>query len=223
MPRKRVRAVLFGPQGAGKTTQAQLLSEWFGAASLSSGQLLRGEMEEGTPLGQLVKRYVEHGVLAPDEVVNAILRKRLMLEAESKQGFFLDGFPRNVEQAGDLDKYVNINLAIHLKVSDAVAESRMLGRLFCEACQAVYHETYVPVLKAGICTICGGSVKRRPDDADDGSVRDRLLAYHFMTEPLVTYYRQQGVLLSVNADQPIPFLFQELVKKLTKLGFVPGQ
>jgi adenylate kinase len=221
MSRKRVRAIIFGPQGAGKTTQTLLLSEWFGTTSLSSGELLRGEMESRTELGQLVKRYVEHGVLAPDEVVNAILRKRLMVEAESKKGFFLDGFPRNIEQANELDRYANINLAIHLKVSDAVAESRMLGRLFCNACYAVYHEEYVPLVKAGVCTICGGDVSRRADDADDGSVRDRLLAYHFMTEPLVTYYRQQGVLLSVNADQPIPFLFQELVKKLTKLGFVP--
>lgn len=221
MAHKRVRAVLFGPQGAGKTTQAQLLSEWFGSASLSSGHLLRGEMEDGTALGQLTKRYVEHGVLAPDEVVNAILRKRLMTDIHGKRGFFLDGFPRNIEQAEDLDVYVDINLAIHLKVSDAVAESRMLGRLYCEVCQAVYHEEYVPLLKGGTCTVCAGRVKRRPDDADDGSVRDRLLAYHFMTEPLVTYYRQQGVLLSVNADQPIPFLFQELVKKITKLGFVP--
>ncbi len=222
MPRKRVRAVFFGPQGAGKTTQALLLAEWFGTALLGAGQLLRGELEEGTALGQLVKRYLEHGVLAPDEVVNAIMRKRLMQDMDSKQGFFLDGFPRNVEQAEDLGKYAKINLAIHLKVSDAVAESRMLGRLFCEQCHAVYHEKYVPVLKNNVCTICGGTVKRRADDAEDGSVRDRLLAYHFMTEPLVTYYRQQGVLLSVNADQPIPFLFQELVKKLTKLGFVPG-
>lgn len=221
MARKHVRCVLFGPQGAGKTTQAELLAEWFGASTLSSGQLLRSEMGEGTPLGQLVTRYVEHGVLAPDEIVNAIFRKRFTPELDGKRGFFLDGFPRNVEQAADLDKYAKINLAIHFKVSDAVAESRMLGRLSCVSCGAVYHETYVPVLKAGVCTICGGVVERREDDADDGSVRDRLLAYHFMTEPLVTYYRQQGVLLSVNADQPIPFLFQELVKKLTKLGFVP--
>ncbi len=221
MSRKRVRGVLFGPQGAGKTTQAELLAEWFGARVSSSGQLLREEMKEGTALGQLVTRYVEHGVLAPDEIVNAIFRKRLMPEIESKRGFFLDGFPRNVEQAADLDKYAKINLAIHFKASDAVAESRMLGRLSCESCQAVYHEEHVPLLKAGLCTICGGRVKRREDDADDGSVRDRLMAYHFMTEPLVTYYRQQGVLLSVNADQPIPFLFQELTKKLSKLGFVP--
>lgn len=221
MPRKRVRAILFGPQGAGKTTQARLLAEWFGSACVGSGDLLRQEVEEKTPLGQLVTRYVEHGVLAPDEVVTAILRKRLSPDLESKRGFFLDGYPRNVEQAADLDKYAKINLAIHFKLSDAVAESRLLGRFFCEACHAVYHEEYVPLVKKGVCSICGGSVVRRKDDADDGSVRDRLLAYHFMTEPLVTYYRQRGVLLSVNADQPIPFLFQELVRKLTKLGFIP--
>lgn len=220
MARKYVRCVLFGPQGAGKTTQAGLLADWFGASVVSSGQLLRNEIADTTPLGQLVTRYVEHGVLAPDEVVNAIFRKRLATELTTKRGFFLDGFPRNVEQAADLDRYAKINLAIHFKVSDAVAESRMLGRLICRSCGAVYHETYVPVVKTNICTICGGGVVQRPIDSDDGSVRDQLLAYHFMTEPLVTYYRQQGVLLSINADQPIPFLFQELVKKLTKLGFV---
>lgn len=220
MARKRVRAVLFGPQGSGKTTQAQLLAEWFRVVCLSSGNLLRGEMQEKTPLGLLVTRYVEHGVLAPDEVVNAILRKRMMLEMEVVPGFFLDGYPRNVEQAEDLDKYAKINLAIHFKVSDAVAESRLLGRLFCGSCQAVYHEEYVPLVKSGVCTVCGGTVKRREDDREDGLVRDRLMAYHFMTEPLITYYRQRGVLLSLNADQPIHFLFQEVVKKLTKLGFV---
>jgi adenylate kinase len=219
MARKRVRAVVFGPQGAGKTTQVRLLAEWFGLMYFSSGDVLRAEVEGGTPLGQLVTRYVEHGVLAPDEMVNAILRKRLMAEMETTRGFFLDGYPRNVEQAEDLDKYAKITLAIHFKVSDAVAEARLLGRLFCEACQAVYHEEYVPVLKSAVCTICGGHVRRREDDMDDGSVRDRLSAYHFMTEPLVQYYRQRGVLLAVNADQPIPFLFQELVRKLSKLGF----
>lgn len=220
MPRKRVRAVVFGPQGAGKTTQARLLAEWFAVPSVTSGDLLRNEVEDGTPLGQLVTRYVEHGVLAPDEMVNAILRKRLAAEIDPTKGFFLDGYPRNVEQAEDLDKYARVNLAIHFKVSDAVAESRVLGRVICPTCGAVYHDEYVPLVKKSQCTICGAEVEPREDDRDDGSVRDRLLAYHFMTEPLVTYYRQRGVLLAVNADQPIPFLFQELVRKLTKLGFV---
>ncbi|MBP9762747.1 nucleoside monophosphate kinase, partial [Patescibacteria group bacterium] len=121
MARKRVRAVVFGPQGAGKTTQVRLLAEWFGLMCFSSGDVLRSEVEGATPLGQLITRYVQHGVLAPDEMVNAILRKRLMSEMESTRGFFLDGYPRNVEQAEDLDKYAKITLAIHFKVSDAVA------------------------------------------------------------------------------------------------------
>lgn len=129
MPRKRVRAVVFGPQGAGKTTQARLLAEWFAVPAVTSGDLLRNEVEDGTPLGQLVTRYVEHGVLAPDEMVNAILRKRLATEIDPAKGFFLDGYPRNVEQAEDLDKYAKVNLAIHFKMSDAVAESRSLGRV----------------------------------------------------------------------------------------------
>ncbi len=220
MARTYIRAALFGPQGAGKTTQAQLMSEWFGVPCISSGELLRGEVQEGTPLGQLVTRYVEHGVLAPDEVVNAIFRKRLASLLTAARGFVLDGLPRNVEQAEDLDQYAKINLAIHFKLSDAVAESRLLGRIFCASCQAVYHEEYVPLVKSGVCSVCGGRVERRQEDADDGSVRDRLLAYHFMTEPLTTYYRQRGVLLSINADQPIPFLFQEVIRKLSKLGFV---
>lgn len=221
MARTYLRTVLFGPQGAGKTTQARLLSEWFGIPCVSSGDLLRGEVQDGTALGQLVTRYVEHGVLAPDEVVNAIFRKRLVSQLEAAaRGFVFDGFPRNVEQAEDLDQYAKVNLAIQFKLSDAVAEARLLGRLFCTSCQAVYHADHVPLVKPGICSICEGLVERREDDVDDGSVRDRLLSYHFMTEPLATYYRQRGVLLSVNADQSIPFLFQELVRKLSKLGFV---
>ena len=219
MARKHVRAVFFGPQGSGKSTQAKLLAERFGVVCLGSGECLRQEVQEGTALGQLVMRYVEHGMLAPDDIINAILHKRLAPVIETSKGFFIDGSPRNVEQAEELNKYAKINLAVHFKLSDAVAESRVLGRLFCLSCGAIYHEAYVPLVKEGVCSVCSGPIQRREDDGDDGSVRDRLLAYHFMTEPLVTYYRERGVLLAVNADQPIQSLFEELVKKMAKLGF----
>lgn len=217
MRRKRVRGIIFGPQGSGKSTQGHLLAEWFDIPFIGSGELLRQEIQEKTSLGMLVEQYVAHGMLAPDELVNAIIKKRLK-DLDMEGGFLLDGYPRNIEQAEDLDKHLSIDLAIHLKMTDAIALRRLLGRLYCPACRSVFHELESPPAIPGICSVCGGPLKRRDDDQEE-TIRHRLMAYRFMTEPMTTYYRQRGVLLSVNADQPIPFLFQELIKKMAKLGF----
>lgn len=154
-------------------------------------------------------------MLAPDELVDAIVLKRLKGLATEK-GYVLDGFPRNVEQAVALDKLLKPNLAIQLKLPDTVALKRLEGRFVCEDCRSVFHEEFG--INGNVCSVCLGKLTRRKDDAED-AVRRRLAVYHFMTEPLAAHYRQRGILLAVNADQSIADLHEELCKKSQKLGF----
>ncbi len=218
MTRKRLRAALFGPQGSGKGTQGLLLSERFDVPLIGSGDLFRAEIEEASALGKIAKEYVDHGMLAPDELVNAILQKQLKA-IPMDRGFILDGYPRNVEQAESLDRVVKINLAIQIKIQDQEALRRLLGRRQCKTCRTIFHIQDAPPAVPGKCPLCGHAIIKREDD-NEKTIRMRLVAYHFMTEPLATYYRQRGVLLAVKGEQPISFLFAELVRKISKLGFV---
>jgi adenylate kinase len=215
MARVRLRALLFGPNGAGKTTQGQLLAERYGVPFVSAGNVLRAEISEKTAIGKMVESYVDAGMLAPDELVDAIVLKRLKGLA-MERGYVLDGFPRNVEQAVALDKLLKPNLAIQLKLPDAIALKRLAGRLVCEQCRSIFHRDFD--LPKVVCTVCGGKLVTRKDDVED-AIRRRLAVYHFMTEPLAAHYRQRGTLLAVNADQSIADLHEELCKKTQKLGF----
>lgn len=218
MARKRLRAVLFGPQGSGKGTQGRMLADHFGVPLIGSGELFRAEIQEKTALGKLVKSYVSRGALVPDELVNAVVQKQLKAVAVDR-GFILDGYPRNVEQAESLDKVVKINLALQIKISDGESLRRLLGRRQCSGCKTIFHiEDHKPAVE-GHCDACGKALFKRDDD-DEEIIRARLQAYHFMTEPLASYYRQRGVLLAVKGEQPIASLYEELVRKVTKLGFV---
>lgn len=212
MRRKKLRAVIFGPQGAGKSLQALLLSERFHVPFVSSGKAFREEMEEKTTLGDLAKEYVDAGMFAPDELANAIF-SRTLKHVDIDKGFVLDGYPRNVEQAETLDRLAKVNLAIQLKISDATSVKRLGGRLMCRVCRATAPSP------SRVCKNCGEKLIAREKDKEE-TVRRRLAAYHFMTEPLSGYYRQRGVLLAVNAEQKEEDLFKELVRKLAKLGFV---
>jgi adenylate kinase len=218
MSRTRVRAVLFGPPGAGKTTQAEWIAERFDVPIIATGDLCRAEIEEGTALGKLVKEYVSHGMLAPDDVVNAIVQKA-MKGFDLAKGFVLDGYPRNVEQAANLDRFAKVNLAIQLKLLDNAAVKRLQGRRQCTACRAIFHIDAAPSAYLDLCVYCGHAIALREYDHEE-ALRNRLAIYHFMTEPLAGYYRERGVLLAVNADQPIEDLFEEVAKKIVKLGFM---
>lgn len=216
MRRKRLRAVFFGPQGSGKSLHALLLAERFDVPLVSSGEAFRAEIDEDTALGDIVSEYVSAGMFAPDELANAILAKRLK-GIDAERGWIMDGYPRNVEQAETLDRVARVTLAIQLKISDACAVTRVAGRLVCGSCRAVMCRDDVGERRE--CAVCGGTLAFRPKDEEE-SVRRRLAAYHFMTEPLASYYRQRGVLLAVNGEQPASDLFDELTRKLAKLGFV---
>ncbi|MBI4139233.1 nucleoside monophosphate kinase [Candidatus Uhrbacteria bacterium] len=215
--KKRLRAVLFGPQGCGKGTQGQLLADRFDVPLIGVGDLFRAEISERSSLGRVAKKYVETGSLAPDDLTNAIVANQ-MKRLDLARGFVLDGYPRNVEQAIHLDRIAKISLAIHIKISDAEAIRRLTGRLQCRFCHQTYHLTEAPPIKPGVCAVCGRKLVKRTDDTED-LIRNRLANYHFMTEPLAAYYRQRGVLLAINGEQPIPYVFEDIVKKAGKLGF----
>lgn len=211
--------VLFGPQGCGKGTQGQLLADRFDVPIIGMGDLCRAEIESGSALGLLVKEYVERGMLAPDELVNAVAQKALKA-IDPNDGFILDGYPRNIEQAASLDRVMKLNLAVQIKLADDESVRRLTNRRQCGKCRSIFHLVDAPPVKPGICTFCGGALKQRSDDVEE-TIRVRLAGYHFMTEPMAGYYRQKGVLLAVQGAQSIASLFDELTKKMAKLGFNP--
>lgn len=217
MAKKHLHAVLFGPQGCGKGTQGKLLSQYFGISLIGTGDLFRAEIAEETPPGLLIKSYVDKGMLVPDELANAIIQRRLH-DVGKKGGFILDGYPRNVEQAEALDRVTQITLAIQLRVSDQESVWRLRGRRQCPSCRLMYHLQAAPPKTENTCDACGVALVKRKDDEED-IIKTRLAAYHFMTEPLASYYRQRGVLLAVNGEQSIRSLFDELTRKIKKLGF----
>lgn len=218
---KKLRAVIFGPQGCGKGTQGELLSDRFAVPLIGAGDMFRAEIQRKTALGKLAASYVEAGNLAPDELVNGIMSRQLK-KLDLSRGFLLDGYPRNVDQAQFLHRTLAPNVAIFIRVSDTVAIHRLLERRQCVTCRSIFSTAQsgaAPTVRKGECSICGGTLERRSDDTEE-TIRTRLNAYHFMTEPLSRYYRERGILLQVNGEQKIEYVFEDLMKKLAKLGFI---
>ena len=217
--KKRLRAVILGPQGCGKGTQGELLAEKFGIPVVSSGDLFRAEMTKGSSLGLIAQQYVATGCLAPDELVNGIMSSQLK-SLDLTRGFLLDGYPRTVDQAAFLQRILPVNVAIFIKIPDELAVSRLLSRIQCPECKVIYNTRDVQPALSGICSVCGGKLKRRDDDVEE-AIRVRLANYHFMTEPLERYYRMKDVLLMVKGDQSIDYVHETLMTKLARLGFAP--
>lgn len=218
MAKQHVRAVLFGAPGSGKGTQARLLADRFDVPHIGFGDLIRSEIEEKTPLGLLAKPYVDQAILAPDDLINAVLLSRFK-KHDTEKGFIIEGFPRTIDQAIYLDTLTDkITIAIQLRVLDETVIARMVGRLTCKRCNFVFHEQTSPPAIPGICSVCGGRLYKRSDDRED-LIRARLAAYHFMTEPLAGYYRQRGVFLPIKAELSVETVFHDTVKKMVKLGF----
>jgi len=200
---KPVNVILLGPPGAGKGTQARMLEQAFGLVQLSTGDLLRAAVAAGTEAGKAAKSVMEAGGLVSDEIVLAILKDRLAAD-DVQKGVILDGFPRTTVQAEALDALLSetgqgIDAAISLEVDDEAMVGRISGRFTCGSCGEGYHDEFKPTAKAGVCDKCGGTdMKRRADDNAE-TVRERLVAYHAQTAPLITYYEQQGRLSKIDA------------------------
>ena len=205
--------ILLGAPGAGKGTQAELLREKLQIPTISTGNMLREAMANGSELGKQVKQYMESGALVPDDVILSIVAERVA-QPDCKNGFILDGVPRTLVQAEALDaKGVRIDRVVSLEVDDSKIVGRMSGRRVCTACGATYHVVMNPTKTEGVCDLCGKEVSIRKDD-EPATVQHRLDVYHASTEVLKDYYQKQGKLCLVNGDQPIQDAFRAILEAL---------
>jgi adenylate kinase len=198
--------IMLGAPGAGKGTQARMLSETLGLPQISSGDIFRENLKNATSLGLLAKQYMDSGALVPDDVTISMVMDRLS-RPDCAGGAILDGFPRTLAQADALDKSflrqgLQVSLVPHLEVSDEAVIGRLAGRRVCRNCQAMYHVEFSPPKVAGKCDKCGGELYRRADDEPE-TVRNRLFVYYKQTAPLVGYYFAHGVLTSFDGDRPV--------------------
>jgi adenylate kinase len=209
--------VLLGPPGAGKGTQAGLISESFGLPHISSGNIFRENIKGKTELGKMAEGYLQRGELVPDDVTIAMIRDRLLKE-DCARGALLDGFPRTVAQAIALDDMLSsidgrIVAVPYIKVAEDVLINRLSGRWTCRAEGHVFHEKYNPPKVAGVCDFDGSELYQRDDDKAE-TVRNRIHVYLSQTQPLIDYYTNKGLLLEVDGSQPIEKVSQDLMATL---------
>ena len=208
-----MKLILLGAPGAGKGTQAKFLCEHFDIPAISTGNMLREAMANGSELGKQVKSCMEEGRLVSDELVLALVEDRIA-QPDCKNGYILDGVPRTLAQAEALDAMgVQIDRVVSIEIEDQVIEARMTGRRVCGKCGASYHLTNNPPKQEGICDACGDALKIRSDDKPE-TVRDRLKIYHETTEVLKDYDQKQGKVCLVEGNQPIEDAFQEILRAL---------
>ena len=194
--------ILLGAPGAGKGTQAEIICERLNIPAISTGNIIRAAMKNGTEMGKKAKEYVDAGNLVPDDVVIGIIKERL-LEDDCKNGFILDGFPRTIPQAQALDSMgINIDRVISIEVPDDKIVARISGRRVCAKCGASYHTEYKKSKNEGVCDLCEGELIRRKDDEPE-TVLDRLNVYHEQTEPLKDYYAKTGKLRTVEGQEEV--------------------
>ncbi|MDI3533679.1 MAG: adenylate kinase [Thermosediminibacterales bacterium] len=212
-----MRLIFLGPPGAGKGTQAEKISKEFELPHVSTGDIFRKALKEGTELGLKAKNYMDKGLLVPDDVVVAIVEERLKQE-DCEKGFILDGFPRTVPQAEALDmsmKELNrsIDHVINISVSKEELIERLTGRRVCSKCGASFHIKYNTPKEEGVCDICGGELIQRDDDRIE-TVNERLNVYNEQTQPLIEYYKQKKLLRTVDGEKGIDKVFEEISKIL---------
>jgi adenylate kinase len=189
--------ILLGPPGIGKGTQAEILSAKFSIPKISTGDMFREEIKRKTQLGQDASSYMQRGELVPDSIVMAIIRKRLS-ESDCRKGFVLDGFPRTLAQAEALEKITKIDLVLNLSASKKELIERMAGRLTCKGCGQIYHLKHSPPKKRGVCDSCRGELYQREDQKAEVLTK-RIEVYEKQTKPLISYYRNKGILVDVDA------------------------
>ena len=208
-----MKLILLGAPGAGKGTQADIIKKTLGIPTISTGNILRAAVKNGTPTGLKAKEYMDAGKLVPDEVIIGIINERLQ-EPDCAGGYILDGVPRTIAQAEALEQAgIRFDAVVALEVPDEKIVDRMGGRRVCESCGASYHVVNIPPKKEGVCDVCGGALKQRKDD-DPETVRDRLAVYHNETEPLKGFYEARGILKTVDDYPTVEETTQAILKVL---------
>lgn len=206
-----MKIILLGPPGAGKGTQAKLISEKYSIEHISTGDIFRKNISEKTPLGVKAKEYMDKGLLVPDELTIDLVKDRLS-QSDCQTGFLLDGFPRTVKQAEALENFLKennqkINTALLIDVPGEAIFERMTGRRVCPSCGASYHIKFNPPKIEGKCDVCGNDIVQRKDDAEE-TVKDRITVYQKQTQPLVEYYKSKDQLFVLDGTQPIEDVFK---------------
>ena len=208
--------ILLGAPGAGKGTQAEIISDKYNIPTISTGNIIRAALKNGTEMGLKAKAYTEQGKLVPDDVVIGIIRERLA-EPDCKNGFILDGFPRTIPQAKALDDMnITIDAALSIEVADEEIVKRMSGRRVCEKCGASYHTEFKKPEIEGVCNNCDGNLVIRKDDEPE-TVLERLKVYHDQTEPLKDYYKAQDKLVLVQGQDDVRDTTELVLKALSEI------
>lgn len=212
-----MKIIMLGAPGAGKGTQAKMIADKYGIPHISTGDIFRANIKDGTELGKKAKTYMDQGLLVPDELTCDLVVDRISKD-DCKNGFILDGFPRTIPQAECLtnalkERGESMDFAVNVHVPDENIITRMSGRRACLNCGATYHIVNIPTKVEGICDRCGHEVVLRADDEPE-TVKKRLDVYHSQTQPLIDYYEKQGILRTVDGTVPMETVFSDIVKVL---------
>jgi len=208
-----MKLLIMGRPGAGKGTQAVNIREYYNIPHISTGDMFRAAIKNQTKLGLEAKSYMDKGALVPDEVTIGIVKDRL-LEDDCKKGFLLDGFPRTIAQAEALDAFlkengIKLDAVLDVNVPAEILVRRMVGRRVCKTCGATYHVEFNPSKVEGVCDNCGSPLIQRADDTED-TAKNRLSVYDNQTAPLLEFYKKQNILKTVNGDQPLDKVFDDI-------------
>jgi adenylate kinase len=210
-----MKLVFLGPPGAGKGTQADNIAKWYKIPKISTGDILRDALHSQTELGLKAKHYMQKGVLVPDDIVNQLVQERLKQD-DCKNGFILDGYPRNIQQAKALEKFADVNFVIYIDVSYQILIARLTGRRTCRKCSTIYHISTNPPKKSGVCDICGSALYQRIDDTEE-TVKKRLETYKVETQPLIEYYKNLKKLHTIDGSGTIEIVYERIVDCIQRI------
>lgn len=212
---RMLKLIIFGPPSAGKGTQAQRLSEKYGIPQIATGDLLREAVAEKTPLGMEIKSYLDSGRLGPDDLIVRLIFDRVS-ESDCADGYILDGFPRTMGQAKELDRKTEIDLVLNIVVDMEELVVRAVGRRICSECAAVYNVSFSPPKAVGLCDKCGAPLIQRDDDRED-TVRNRLKVYAEQTAPLIEHFRRKGNIVDIDGSAGIEGVFSQMAEAIDRL------